>query len=78
MTFPEGVVKDVWELVEGKCECTNPMHQHRDGRCNKAITWEKRGDMGWGGWEACPVDGNPAHDNLSNCQILCWDCRARG
>ncbi len=77
MAFPEDVVKDAWELVEGKCECNRTSHQHPEGRCNKHLSWEKKGQVGWGAWEAHPIDGVPAHNNLSNCEILCWDCRNR-
>jgi hypothetical protein len=75
MPFSEDVVKDAWELVESKCECTRSSHQHQEGRCNKHLIWESRGK--WGGWDACPVDGNGQHSNLSNCQILCFECRSR-
>ena len=77
MVFSEEVVKDAWELVEGKCECTRATHQHPEGKCNKRLSLEKRSQVGWGAWEACPIDGNPGHNNLSNCEILCWDCRTR-
>ena len=77
MPFPEDVVKDAWELVEGKCECSRASHQHMNGACGKALDWEKRGQVGWGSWEACHIDGNTDHCTLSNCQILCWDCRNR-
>jgi hypothetical protein len=77
MTFPEDVVNDAWELVEGKCECTRAAHQHLEGRCVKHLMRDSRGKVGWGGWEACPIDGNGNHNNLSNCEILCFDCRMR-
>jgi hypothetical protein len=77
MAFPENVIADAWELVEGKCECSNSAHQHPEGRCNKRLLADKRGQIGWGGWDACPADGNPAHNTLTNCQIFCWDCLAR-
>jgi len=77
MAFSEEVVKDAWELVEGKCECTRTAHQHPEGRCNKHLLWEKRGQVGWGTWEACPIDGHGEHSTLSNCEILCFDCRVR-
>ncbi len=77
MAFPEDVVKDAWELVEGKCECTRTSHQHPDLRCNKQLMWEKKGQVGWGGWDACPIDGNGSNGTLSNCEILCFDCRSR-
>jgi hypothetical protein len=57
MTFSEDVVKDAWELVEGKCECSRSSHQHAEGRCNRHLILESRGKVGWGGWEACPIDG---------------------
>jgi hypothetical protein len=37
MAFPENVVKDAWELVEGRCECNRTSHQHPEGRCNTFI-----------------------------------------
>jgi hypothetical protein len=77
MTFPDDVVKDAWELVEGKCECTRAEHQHAEGRCNKHLLWEKRGDVGWGAWEANPIDGIEAHNTLSNCEIVCFNCQSR-
>jgi len=75
MAFPEDVVKDAWELVEGHCECSNPLHHHEDNRCNKRILWEMRGKIGHGAWEACPIDGKAEHNTLSNCQIICWECK---
>ena len=77
MAFPEDVVKDAWELVEGKCECNRTLHHHTEGRCNKHMIWESRGQIGWGGWKPCPIDGNEAHNNLSNCEILCFECHSR-
>jgi hypothetical protein len=77
MAFQEDVVKDAWELVEGRCECSRALHQHAEGRCNKKLEWEKKDNIGWGAWEAHPVDGNPAHCGLTNCEILCWDCKNR-
>lgn len=74
MAFPDDVIKDAWELVEGKCECSRNAHQHTGGRCNKQLSWEKRGKVGWGAWEAHPIDGIPAHSSLTNCEIICWDC----
>ena len=53
MTFPEDVIKDAWELVEGRCECNKTIHNHAEGRCNKRLTFEKRGQIGW-------VDGKHA------------------
>ncbi len=47
MTFPEDVVNDAWELVEGKCECSRQAHQHPEGRCNKHLMQESRAK--WGG-----------------------------
>ena len=78
MAFPEDVVKAAWELVEGRCECTKISHNHTNSVCNKRLAWEERSKPGWGSWEACPIDGNREHCNLSNCQILCWDCQIRG
>ena len=77
MTFPEDVVKDAWELVEGKCECSRSSHHHPEGRCNRHLIPESRGKVGWGGWEACPIDGIEAHNTLSNCEIICFECRSR-
>jgi hypothetical protein len=75
MSFPDEVVRDAWELVEGKCECSKTFHKHPDVLCNKHLIWENRGKIGWGGWEACAIDGKKEHNTLSNCEILCFDCR---
>jgi hypothetical protein len=77
VAFAEDVVKDAWELVEGKCECTRAAHQHTEIRCNKKLMWDHRNKVGWGAWDACAIDGNGAHTNLSNCEILCFDCKIR-
>jgi hypothetical protein len=74
MSFPDDVVKDAWELVEGKCECSRQVHQHLEGRCNKHLLWGKRDQVGWGAWQAHPIDGIKDHCNLSNCEIICWNC----
>jgi hypothetical protein len=78
MSFPDDVIKDAWELVEGKCECGKPSHQHPDVRCNKHLLWEKQNSFGWGSWKAHPIDGIAAHNTLSNCEILCWSCIEKG
>lgn len=77
MAFAEDVVKDAWELVEGKCECARSMHNHPEGRCNKHMIWESKGQIGWGGWDACFIDGNQNHVSLTNCEILCFECKSR-
>jgi hypothetical protein len=74
MAFSDDVVKDAWELVEGKCECARSDHQHQDGKCNRQLLWEKRAQFGWGAWQPHPIDGDNGHCNLSNCEILCWNC----
>jgi hypothetical protein len=75
MAFSENIVKECWELVEGRCECSKKAHNHTNGTCNKHLIWEKQGQVGWGAWKPCPIDGVKEHDNLSNCQILCFDCQ---
>jgi hypothetical protein len=77
MAFQDDVVKDAWDLVEGRCECSKTAHQHADGRCYKHLIWEKRGQIGWGAWQACHIDGIEAHSNLSNCEIHCWECTTK-
>jgi hypothetical protein len=74
MVFPDEVVKDAWELVEGRCECSRVDHQHPDGKCNRHLLWENRAQFGFGAWQAHPIDGNKDHCNLTNCEIICWNC----
>lgn len=74
MAFPESVVRAVWHIVGGRCECRRTRHRHPGIRCNKELVWENRGREGRGAWEAHHIDGNTSNDVHSNCEILCWDC----
>jgi len=72
MAFPESVVRDVWQIVGGRCECSRVTHGHQ-GRCDKQLVWENRERTGRGAWEAHHINSSGG-DTHSNCEILCWDC----
>lgn len=80
MAFSEQTVTLAWRRSGGKCECTRALHDHGYGRCNKDLVWENRGrESGRGAWEAhhrTSVESGGS-DNLSNCEILCWDCHSK-
>ena len=68
MAFSNTVVLDAWKQAGGKCE-----------RCNKQLSWENRGREGRGCWEAHHKTSVAAKgsDNLSNCEIVCFDCHTK-
>ena len=72
MAFPDKVVRDVWNIHNGRCGCFNTTHGHL-GICYKPLIWENRGKVGEGGWEAHHIrsDGPDTH---TNCEILCLEC----
>ncbi len=72
MTFPEDVVKDAWKRAGEKCECERTSCGH-SGRCNKPLSWDKRGKESEDGWEAHHREST-GPDTLDNCEILCQDC----
>lgn len=74
MSFSDDVVKKAFSRADGKCECKRSRHNHPYGRCGKELVWDNRGrNSGRGAWEAHHINAN-GDDNLSNCEILCWDC----
>jgi hypothetical protein len=73
MSFSENVVNEAWERADEQCECNRRTHKHFRTPCGKPLVKSKRGKEEAGGWEAnhyTPSGG----DDLSNCEILCWDC----
>lgn len=66
MAFSESTIKSCWDIVGGVCE-----------KCRKSLVWGNRGRVGTGCWEAHHIDGNPNHDTVSNCEILCWPCHEK-
>jgi hypothetical protein len=72
MAFSDKVVRDVWKIDNGKCECFRAMHNHT-GICYKHLIWEKRGKKGQGAWEANHIHSD-GPDNHTNCEILCGEC----
>lgn len=75
MAFSESTIKAAWERAGGKCECTRVTHSHGT-RCNKQLVWENRGREGRGKWEAHhkTAVSSGGNDNLSNCEIVCFEC----
>lgn len=73
MAFPEEVEEYVWGLSDGKCECRRISHKHPDLRCGRKLAWENRGKDRDGGWEAHHINSTGG-DDMSNCEILCWEC----
>jgi 5-methylcytosine-specific restriction endonuclease McrA len=79
MAFSEEVVKKAWDRAAGRCECKRTTHGHV-GRCNTPLSWKNRGrDTDWGSWEThhrVSVQSGGT-DDLSNCEILCWNCHSK-
>jgi 5-methylcytosine-specific restriction endonuclease McrA len=79
MAFSEEVVKKAWDRAGGRCECTRSIHGHT-GRCNTPLSWENRGrDTACGSWEIrhrVSIQSGGT-DDLSNCEILCWNCHSK-
>jgi hypothetical protein len=73
MTFSEDVVRKAWDRAGAQCECNRRTHKHFYTPCGKQLSYDKRGRIGQGGWEANQVTLG-AGEALSNCEILCWDC----
>ncbi len=73
MAFPDNVIFAAWARAGAKCECTRKSHGHFFGRCYKTLVWDNRGRDGYGAWEAHHINSNGG-DQLSNCEILCWEC----
>ena len=80
MTFSDETVRRAWIRAYGRCECRREGHGHPFVRCNKELVWDNRGrESGRGAWEAhhrTSVDSGGT-DDLSNCEILCWDCHSK-
>lgn len=80
MAFSEETVKQAWERSCGKCECRRASHEHHYKRCGKDLVFANRGrNSGRGDWEAHHITNvqSGGDDNLSNCEILCWDCHSK-
>lgn len=73
MSFTEKVVMQAWDRSAGLCECERRNHRHFYTPCGKRLVREARGMVGQGGWEANRMTSSGG-DELSNCEILCWDC----
>ena len=76
MPFSDDVVKSVFGIVKGRCECRRKLHNHPGDHCDKELVWENRGRTGRGAWEAHHINANGG-DTHSNCEILCWDCHSQ-
>jgi hypothetical protein len=80
MPFSDETVQKAWCDAKGKCECRRSSHDHPFAGCNRELVWENRGrDIERGAWEAHHMtrvmDGR--EDELSNCEILCWECHKK-
>ncbi len=64
MAFSLQTVQSAWNRAGGKCE-----------RCGKQLVWENRGRSGRGCWEAHHKNTSKG-DELSNCEIVCFDCHS--
>ena len=76
MTFSENTVRLAWIRAGGRCECKRFCKEHFLRQCKKELVWDNRGREGDGAWEAHHKVSilNLGGDNLSNCEILCWEC----
>lgn len=79
MKFREEVVRVAWERASGCCECNRNYHAHLEDnkRCKEMLVWEKKDkECEKGAWYAhhiiSSVNGGP--DEVSNCEILCYEC----
>ncbi|MGD9116339.1 MAG: hypothetical protein PVJ61_04065 [Dehalococcoidia bacterium] len=72
MAFSDEVLAQAWKRANGTCECARHNHGHF-AKCHKDLLRWKRGQEGWGGWQARHIN-DPNDDSLSNCEILCWEC----
>lgn len=73
MAFSDKTISAAYLRSRGNCECERKTHNHSPVRCNKALVHKNQGREGQGAWEAHHLNANGG-DELSNCQILCWDC----
>ena len=72
MKFRDKVIRDVWNILDGRCQCFCLTHSHL-GVCYEPLVWENRGMDKKGGWKTHPrdIDGPGTH---TNCEILCTKC----
>ena len=73
MAISDAVLREAFDKVGGQCECSRRTHRHFYTPCGRLLRWERRGQVGEGGWEARQVDTLGA-DSSSNCEILCMEC----
>ena len=76
MAFSKEVAEKAFDNAGGVCECARTSHKNHPGKeCGKTLSKENQGrETGWGAWEAHHKDGNPDNNELSNCEVLCWEC----
>lgn len=80
MAFSEETVEQAWQSAGGRCACRRAGHDHPYVRCNKDLVRTNRGrNSGRGAWEAHHKTNvqSGGDDNLSNCEILCWECHSK-
>jgi hypothetical protein len=74
MSFSQSVVEQALERSKGRCECTEPDHNHAGVRCSVFIDPDNK--LPGLKWQATYVADMPREDRdrLSNCEILCLPC----
>jgi hypothetical protein len=73
MQFSDDIIKKAWRRAEFRCECTRKGHDHV-GRCTQRLLESYRGEEDTpNGWEAHSKNGS--YTNLSDCEIICWNCQ---
>ena len=63
-------------MANGRCECRAFSHGHDNARCDKPLDLQDRNGKGPGAWSAHHIDAKKG-DILSNCKILCRECKEK-
>ena len=75
MVFSDEVVEEAWQWAGERCECHHSTHNHPNVRCDEPLVLKNRGREREGAWEA-HHKSSTGGDDLSNCEILCWNCHS--
>lgn len=76
MAFYLITIEQAWITAKGRCECRRLSHGHDNERCNKQLVLQNKDCEGSGAWSAHHIDPKGG-DILSNCEILCRDCKEK-
>lgn len=69
-------IEQAWITAGGRCQCMRLSHGHDNARCNRQLVLENRDCDGAGSWSAHHIDPKGG-DILSNCEILCGECKEK-